>query len=193
MPTLGTKAVRVISSTLRSADHPPDGERALRNAARATTILGRLLDDMANTYAKQLSPAARLIMSAGLLTYGLVEISVPRSIWHHIGRYSIQVLTLIGSAMVGLGLVLQGTDTWKIGLLVLLVAWLISWIRDLFSWIMRSRRGFPLSWSTQVPLLALVISISALAIRYAQTVNDDLVGLGRGLIKVQSKMPYPFH
>ncbi|MGA2831659.1 MAG: hypothetical protein ABSE55_01180 [Terracidiphilus sp.] len=175
-------ATQVISQTIQDADHPPDPESTLRNAARATTILGKMLEDMADKSAKKVSKPARLITNFGLLGYGLVEISVPRSIWSHIASYWLQLLTLIGAAMFALGLFFRTEDTWKIGLGVLVFVWLISGLRDVLQLVMRGKPVTGWALAIQWRLLLPLACFAVLAVVYAQTVNQVLNETGGVLI-----------
>jgi hypothetical protein len=181
-----------IDRIIRRAADPPDPKEALHNAARATTILGKMLEDMADKSAKQASQAARIITNLGLLSYGLVEISVPRSIWSHIASYWLQLLTLIGTAMFVLGLVLRSilrsADTWKTGLVVLVIGWLISGVRDVLRLVMKRRQRAGWALAIQWRLFLIFICLAALAVAYAQDLNHVLATTGGMLIGLREKI-----
>ena len=65
----------------------------LRNVARATVVVGQMLDDLADRYRFTRKPAA-LLIRAGRLFWGLVEFAVPRSVHELLGRYWINLLYL---------------------------------------------------------------------------------------------------
>jgi hypothetical protein len=168
------RATQIVSQVIQEANHPPDPETALRNAARAATILGEMLEDMADRSAKQASKAARLITNFGLLGYGLVEISGPRSLWSHIASYWLQLITLIGTAMFVLGLILRSPETWKIGLGVLALAWLVSGLRNVLGLVMQRRRVTGWALAIQWRLLLVLVCVAVLAVLNAQPLNRVL-------------------
>jgi hypothetical protein len=185
---LAYSATRLIRHIIQEADHSPDPETALRNAARATTILGKMLEDMADRSAPKASKAGRLVRNFGLLGYGLVEISVPRSLWSHITTYWLQLLTLIATTMFALGLILRSPDTWKIGLGVMVFAWLASGLRDLLRLVMQRRPVAGWALAIQWRLLLLFVCIAVLAVANAQLLNRLLSATGGRLIGLQMEI-----
>jgi hypothetical protein len=187
-PGLSSSALDVIRSVLEAANHSPDPEVALRNAARATTILGKMLEDMSDKLPKQASTVAKLITRFGLIGYGLLEISVPRSFWFHLGRYWLNLATLIATAMFTLGLIFKSQGAWQLGLIMLLLVWLVSGLRDVLSWFIRRKPAPPVALVVQLPLAILLVCLSILVVTDAQQIDGALTSLGRFLISAQTRV-----
>jgi hypothetical protein len=177
-------AAAAINAVYQAADHPPEVETSLRNAARATTILGKMLEAMADKYAKKANPVAGYITKLGLLAYGLIEISVPRTLWFHIARYWLKLVTLLGAAMVVLGVFFKSQETWKMGAALLLVAAIIVLVRYALQRLMRLTAS--LVWWLKALLIVLVVSIlfagaAVLVLLYGEGIGQCLVKAGNCL------------
>jgi hypothetical protein len=101
---------------------------------------------------------------------------------------ALKLVTLIGTVMFVLGILFRSSETWKLALLVLLFAWLISGLRDVFSWLMRKKQGIPIALKTQLPFLILLVCLAVLAIVKAQPINKDLTIIGKSLVTAQAKL-----
>jgi hypothetical protein len=83
---------------------PPEMERSrlMRAGARATEIIGRMLETMA---VRKGATPKRLVTSVGRLLWGLVEISVPRSAPELLGRYwlslalALELVLIVGGTL----------------------------------------------------------------------------------------------
>lgn len=171
---ISMKAAATINAVYRAADHPPDVETSLRNASRATTILGKMLEALTDQYAKKASSVAGYITKLGLLAYGLIEISVPRSLWFHVGRYWLQLATLIGTAMIVLGAVFRSPETWKIGGGLLFAVAAITILRNLL-WQWMGTRKYSNLWNWLLFSLLFLVGLTVLVAYRGAAIGQGLI------------------
>jgi len=100
-------------------EHPPDRERMVLNVARATTVVGDVLDNIAQQRGTPGHQAAAWLARAGSLLWGLVEISVPHSWAHLVFRHWLTLLYLFEAFLIIGGLVFNAAAVEKLGLLTL--------------------------------------------------------------------------
>jgi hypothetical protein len=101
---------------------PP--EETLRTMARTSTVVGRMLEGLTEKYGRGQKYAAYLVR-LGRIFWGLVEVSVPQSIWNLLARYWLFLLYL-AEILLFVGALLFGPDqlrnlALKLFLLTLLV------------------------------------------------------------------------
>lgn len=128
MPTrqLNKSAFTIIQKVFTAAAHSPDPQTSARNATRAVTITGRLLQGIADENFEQASPLARRITQFGMLAYGIVELSVPHSLGEIMFLYWRHLFFLVGVILVILGVVLTRPPVWQIGVIILLIVWALD-------------------------------------------------------------------
>jgi patatin-related protein len=95
-----------IESTQSNRALPP--EPALRSAARATEVVGQILEDLADTYNASggIKRWIGMVTWLGRLFWGLVEVSVPRSAWNLLFRHWLSLLVAFELFLIAGGLIL---------------------------------------------------------------------------------------
>lgn len=95
-----------IESTQANRALPP--EPALRSAARATEIVGQILEDLADTYNASggIKRWIGMVTWLGRLFWGLVEVSVPRSAGNLLFRHWLSLLVAFELFLIAGGLIL---------------------------------------------------------------------------------------
>src|SRR5262249_41352687 len=73
----------------------PDPQATLQTAARATTIVGKMFEKLADDNVKAGKKYAAWVTRVGLIFWGLVELAAPKSIWNLLFRYWLQLLYLV--------------------------------------------------------------------------------------------------
>jgi len=117
---------------------PSEPKRTLvaRSLARATEITGHILEAISNEKGVGKKQAA-WITNAGRALWGMVEISVPRSIFELLGKYWLSLLSLVAAVLLVAGLIggqkgVTGTGWALLGIVLVLSvfrALLSSWMR----------------------------------------------------------------
>lgn len=92
----------------------PNPEATLRSAARATTVIGKMLGGLSTRYPVG-SPAA-LLTRFGQVAWGLVEVAVPRSAWNLISRYWLQLVYMFEVFLIAGGFLLDNETVQNFGL-----------------------------------------------------------------------------
>ena len=106
--------------------HPPDREKLLRVTARATTVIGKLLEGLTSRYHTAGRRAAAWITRLGSVLWGLVEVAVPRSLWSEGFRYWLQLLYLFEAFVFASGLLFGARAVQNVGLAALGVTLIIN-------------------------------------------------------------------
>ncbi len=155
---------------------------AVRTIARATQVVGRVLEQIAVEYRVNGRPAA-WIARLGRTFWGLIEVAVPRSLSSVIFRYWLQLLYFFEAFLVVGGLLLGKADIQQFGVSTLVITALIHLTTAVLAEYMQ--RGKKLRRATGV-IVALVIlgfaGVGAYASWRAYTACEWLkpVALGRG-------------
>jgi len=96
----------------------PDPQHTLETAARATTIAGKIFEKLADDYFDAGKKFAAWVTRGGLVFWGLVELSTPKSIWNLLFRYWLKVLYLIELIMILGGTLLVRQSVQQFGFLL---------------------------------------------------------------------------
>lgn len=96
-----------IESTQTNRTLPP--EPTLRSAARATEVVGQILEDLADTYNASggIKRWIGMVTWLGRLFWGLVEVSVPQSTWNLLFRHWLSLLVAFELFLIVGGLILS--------------------------------------------------------------------------------------
>lgn len=149
-------------------NHPRqiDPERAVRLLARATQIMGRLLDGIALEGAKTLSGVAWWLLWAGRILWGLVEVSVPRSVVQLVFRYWLQVIYVFELLLIVGGMALGNAPIRQFGLALLFLTLFVDFTRNLFEVLLRRPQRM---WRAIFVVFALLVGgVFYLGLRDAQ-------------------------
>jgi len=148
--------VRLIFKKSYRTPPGPGAQASATAAARATRVVGQMLDGMTEQYAILERPAAWLTR-LGSIAWGIVEVAVPQSMRNLVVTHAFKLLYTLEALLVGIGVLLNDTIR-NFGLQVFAVTLAghltVLLVRDLFS----SRT----SWMRRVVgLLALGVAIVA--------------------------------
>jgi patatin-related protein len=100
-------------------DHPLDPERMVRTTARATTVIGKMLDDITDRRGIPGHRAAVWLARVGTLLWGLVEVSVPHSFANLVFRHWLTLLYLFEAFLIVGGIIFNVAQIQKVGLAML--------------------------------------------------------------------------
>ena len=147
-----------------SANSRPCPETTLRTVARATTIFGRIFENLADDYYANGKKAAAWITRLGLIFWGTVELATPKSIWNLLFRYWVKLLYLIEFILIlgGTLLVRPGVQQFGFTLfgLTLAIHVAVTFLNDL----MRSRTKWRnILRLTAIALVALILIVGLLS------------------------------
>jgi hypothetical protein len=99
----------------------PEAELAARSATRSATVTGRVFEAIADERHWEKKPFG-LLATLGQLAWGLVEVSVPRSVWRAFVLYWIKLVLAFGVVATIVGLLGGGLTILGIGVLTMLGA-----------------------------------------------------------------------
>ena len=141
----------------------PDAKSTLETVTRATTIVGKMFEDLANDYSSSGKQYAAWITRLGQVGWGLVELAAPRTIWNLLFHYWLKLLYLIELILIAGGTILMRPTLQQFGLLLfgLTVAahLVVGGLNDL----MRSRNRWIKSLKTVLITLVLVLIVVGVA------------------------------
>ena len=112
---LSQAAQDVIADVYLVGSVPADPPLMLKDVARSVSIIGRMLDGLADHYGVHGKGLARVVTIAGSVLWGMVELAVPDSFWKKISRNWYALLALSGVVIIALGLVTNTAGMASIG------------------------------------------------------------------------------
>lgn len=152
-----------------SANNGLEPERALKNAARATTVTGKILSGIADQYGIADKKYLSVITRAGTFLLWLVEAAVPRSMTSLVFKHWLKLLYLFEVLLLAAGFFFLNEHVQRLGLTIagvtaaLHIAFL--WVRD----IVLSRKRVSMALGSIFVVLVLVLFVSGLAVIFAVT------------------------
>src|ERR1700733_8802025 len=105
----------IIADVYLVGSVPADPPLVLTDIARSVSIIGRMLDGLADRYGVQGKGFARVMTIAGSVLWGIVEIAVPDSFLSKLSRNWYALLALSGAVIIALGLVTNTAGMASIG------------------------------------------------------------------------------
>ncbi|MCF8382046.1 MAG: patatin-like protein [Chlorobium sp.] len=145
------------------SNHVPEPEAALKNAARATTVTGKILSGIADQYGVAGKGLLAVMMRAGTLLWWLVEASVPRSMTNLVFKHWMQLLYLFETLLLILGLLFVNPGVQRLGLTILALTGAVHltvlWLRDLLLF----KNKWALVFKSLGTALILVLLLSGIA------------------------------
>ncbi len=140
----------------------PDPQSTLKTAARATTILGKMFEKLADDNVKAGKKYAAWVTRVGLVFWGLVELAAPKSIWNLLFRYWLQLLYLVELILVAGGTLLLLQRIQQFGLILFGLTVAIHFAVTILNDIMQRR----LKWITigKWTVLALLVAMVTIGV-----------------------------
>ena len=138
----------------------PDTKSTLETATRATTIVGKMFEDLADDYATNGKKYAAWITRIGQVGWGLVELAAPQTIWNLLFHYWLKLLYLIELILIVGGTILVRPAIQQFGFLLLALTLAVHLAVTLLNDLMRSRkRWLNLIKAALITLLIIIVGI----------------------------------
>lgn len=123
--TLSEAARGVIADVYLVGSIPADPHGVLQDLARGVSVVGRLLNGLADQYAVARKNIASMITIAGAVLWGIVEISVPESELFYLSRYWIKLIAFLGLLIIVLGAITNTKGMPSIGVDLIVGVYLV--------------------------------------------------------------------
>lgn len=117
LPLLQDQVIRQHYLNIYEERSRLNAQATLRTAARATTVVGKMFQDLAEQY-KVSGKSFAVIARCGQIFWGLVEVSVPRTIPHLLFRYWLKLLYLLELLLIIFSTLLISPDVQKFAFLL---------------------------------------------------------------------------
>jgi patatin-related protein len=151
----------------------PDPKSTLTTAGRATTILGKMFEKVADDNVKAGKRYAAWVTRAGLIFWGLVELATPKSIWNILFRYWLKLLYLVELILVLVGTVFVVESIQRFGLILFGVTVAVNFVVSLLNdFMLRRVRWLRIGKLSAVILLLAIVGIGVFA-AYGLTVGHS--------------------
>jgi patatin-related protein len=141
-------------------EREPNREQSLKNMARATQVVGKMLDGIAaasnNMSNGILRRSSSFLVRVGRLLWGLVEIAVPQSAMDIMFRYWFRLLLLVEVILIVAGIVFATSPVQAIGFKLLYLTLFVRAIIELMRSFISGRK-----WWWKLPLWA-IASVSVI-------------------------------
>lgn len=128
---LSAQAQQIIKDVYLVGSVPADPHAVLEDISRSITIVGRLLEGLADRYSAPGKSVAHMFAVAGSILWGIVEISVPGSVLFYLSRNWFKLLAFLGFFILVLGVATNTKGMPSVGIELLVAAFVI---RLLVSW-----------------------------------------------------------
>ncbi len=99
----------------------PEPTSTLETATRATTIVGKMFENLAGDYSTNGKKYAAWITRIGQVGWGLVELAAPKTIWNLLFQYWVKLLYLIELILIVAGTILMRPSIQQFGFLLSLI------------------------------------------------------------------------
>jgi hypothetical protein len=112
---LSQQAQEIIANVYLVGSVPADPPLVMTDISRSVSIIGRMLDGLADRYSVPGKAFARAVTIAGSVLWGIVEIAVPDSFLSKLSRNWYALLALSGALIIALGQVTNTAGMSRIG------------------------------------------------------------------------------
>jgi hypothetical protein len=174
---LGDEATSIIADVYRLGVCDADPHNMLSDIARSTTVIGRLLDHLALQYSISEKKITSVIVGAGRIFWGFVEVSVPESTLSYLFRNGFWIIGLLGVLILVLGIMANARVMWSIGIALVTFVVVGYWLSNVFRRYMATGTE---PWKTILRSLLIVLPILGIvggayvSIRYASNIAEGL-------------------
>jgi len=143
----GTQIRDFLKRAPDTVDRKPNPEASVRELARSTQVIGKMLQGIAEDKHLPTGPAT-WVARLGRVLWGLVEVSVPRSVPTLLFRYALQLVYLFEALLVAAGIVFAPGGVLRFGLGALAVTLAVHLSTFLLADILqgRQRHRLRLQW-----------------------------------------------
>jgi len=191
MRKLSPDAEKIIADVYLVGSVDADPPLVLKDIARSVSIVGRMLDAMADRYSVPGKGLARMVTIAGSVLWGIVEIAVPGSLWSKLTRNWGGVLALTAVLMLLLGPLTKTTGMATVGVGLLLAVFVL---KLLVAWLRRYMNTGDPCWTCMKKGIAIVAGLTVLALLLAGLVvlNSHVIA-GKLMLLSQKVANLPRH
>ncbi len=152
----------------------PGPEYSMRVAGRGVHVVGNILKGLSQGSAA-LTGAARLLARLGQIVWGVVEISVPGSLWRTVFRYWRHLLTLVAVFLIVAGAFLNQPGAVRLGWWTVAITLGLGLGTSLLGELFRGRRPRRLARLFAVLLVALVLVLTVIGgVRVTHAARDEV-------------------
>jgi hypothetical protein len=170
---LTEQAERIIKDVYLVGSVPADPRAVLEDISRSVTIVGRILEGLADRYAAPGKSVARMLAVTGSVLWGIVEVSVPDSVLSYLSRNWFKLLAFLGFFILVLGLVTHTKGMPSVGIELLVAAFLVRLLSSVFHGFMNTGNLGVRRWKKAVASFVL-ICVLVLLLVYAQPIANGL-------------------
>jgi hypothetical protein len=189
---LSQAAQDVIAEVYLVGSVPADPPLMLKDVARSVSIIGRILDGLADRYGVQGKGLARVVTIAGSVLWGMVELAVPDSFWQKISRNWYALLALSGVVIIALGVVTNTAGMASIGVELIFAVFVLRLLVASLSQFMSTgglcerciRTGIVI-----VAALAVIVVTVYFVLLHSQGIADKLSYLSQFFAKLHKHLP----
>jgi hypothetical protein len=133
---LDPNARSIIERVYFIGSAPADPHNILSDLARSVTIFGNMLQGLSDQYGKAGNRFASGIATTGKIFWGIVELSVPASVWGHLFRRWLSIFALLSILITAIGLVAGNSGMWGMGIAMVIAAILLALLSGLLRYYM---------------------------------------------------------
>jgi hypothetical protein len=190
---LSAAAQSVIADVYLVGSVPADPHGVLLDISRSVSIIGRLLNGLADRYAVAGKNLAGMITIAGSVLWGIVEISVPESALFYLSRNWIKLVAFLGVLIVVLGVLTNTKGMPAVGVDLVVGVYLTCVLSRIFHRFMNTGSVVVkrLKWALLLPLALLAIVGSLyLLVAHAQDIAYTLQWVASGFAWIAKHVPF---
>jgi hypothetical protein len=123
--SLSEAARGIIADAYLVGSAPADPHTVLQDISRGASIVGRLLNGVAERYAAAGKGFAQMVTTAGSVLWGIVEISVPDSVLFYLSRNWFKLAACLGALVIVLGVITNTKGMPSVGVDLLVGVFLV--------------------------------------------------------------------
>lgn len=123
---LNLEARNIIELTYLIGSAPADPHKLLSDMARSVTVFGEMLQSLSDQYGKVGRKFASSIAYAGKVFWGMVEISVPTSVFRYLLRNWLSLFALVSIVTIAAGVLTATSGMSGVGVGMLIIVILLT-------------------------------------------------------------------
>ena len=167
---LSPDAQSIIQRVYLIGSAPADPHGILTDLARSLAIFGNMLQTLSDQYGKVGNRFASGMATTGKLFWGMVELSVPASVWRYLFRKWLSLFALLSILIIAIGLLAGNNGMSGIGIAMLIAGNLLALLSGLLRYYMLEAKVPPhlFGW------VRVGLALFALALGVFLAVNDGV-------------------
>ncbi len=190
---LSVAARNVIRRTYLIGSAPADPHTALTDLGRSVIVFGNMLQDLSDQYGKVGNKFASGVAVAGRIFWGIVELSVPASIFRYLLRNWLSLLALLSVFTIVIGFATRNNNMWGVGVVLLGGAVLIAVFSGVLRYYMLKAKIPPkiFVWIRLGLLMLAVLLFADLAVTQGDAIAKKLEWLAGFFRWCAGLLPHP--